>query len=59
MHLLGEAAGVLVDGPGAGGHPALGDGSPDHPFVVGSENLWADMIHASLCLGTFSETILD
>lgn len=41
-HLLGEPAGVLVDGPWAKGDPALGDGSLEQPFVVGRERLWTD-----------------
>lgn len=39
VYLLGKPAGVPVDAPWAKGHAALGDGPPDHPFVVGSEGL--------------------
>lgn len=42
MYLLSKPAGVLVDGPWTKGRPALGDGSLDQPFVVGSESLWAE-----------------
>ncbi len=38
-YLLGEPAGVPVDAPGANGDTALGDGSLEQPFVVGSKGL--------------------
>lgn len=40
-YLLSKPAGVPVDSPWAKCHAALGDGPPDHPFVVGSERLCA------------------
>lgn len=41
VYLLCKPAGVPVDSPWAKCHATLGDGPPDHPFVVGSYDLCA------------------
>lgn len=41
VYLLSKSAWVPVDSPWAKCHAALGDGPPDHPFVVRSEGLCA------------------
>lgn len=38
-YLLSKCSWVLVNGPWAKGDSALGDGSLDDPFIVGSESL--------------------
>lgn len=50
MYLLSKPTRVSVECPGAKCHPTLGDGSPDDPFIVGSESVggMSGEIHISL-----------
>lgn len=38
-HLLGEGQGLLLQGPGAEGHAALGDGPAEQALAVGGQHL--------------------